>query len=87
MPEISRFLGIIIAMYYKDHKPPHFHAKYGEYKASFSIKELQLIEGHLPNRVISIVLEWAFLHRNELLENWNLLEKEAPLKKIEPLVQ
>lgn len=87
MPEISRFLGIIITMYYKDHRPPHFHAKYGEYKASFSINELQLLDGSLPARVISIILEWAFLHRNELLENWNLLEKEAPLKKIEPLVK
>lgn len=87
MPEISRFLGIIITMYYKDHRPPHFHAKYGEYKASFSINELQILEGNLPTRVISIVLEWAFLYRNELLENWKLLEQEAPLNKIEPLVK
>lgn len=87
MPEISRFLGIIITMYYKDHRPPHFHVKYGDYKASFSIKELQLTEGNLPNRVISLVLEWAFQHRQELLENWSLLEEEAPLKKIEPLVK
>ena len=74
-------------MYYKDHKPPHFHAKYGEHKAVFSINELNLLEGHLPGRVISLVLEWAFLHRTELLKNWELLEKEAPLNKIEPLVK
>lgn len=86
MPEISRFLGIIIAMYYKDHRPPHFHAKYGEYKATFSINELSLLEGSLPNRVVTLVLEWAFLHRAELLKNWELLEKEAPLNKINPLV-
>jgi hypothetical protein len=57
MPEISRFLGIIIAMYYKDHRPPHFHVKYGDYKASFSINELKITEGSLPPRVISLVLE------------------------------
>lgn len=87
MPEISRFLGIIIAMYYKDHQPPHFHAKYGEHKATFSIKELNLLEGYLPNRVVTLVIEWAFLHRAELLSNWELLEKEAPLNKIDPLVK
>ncbi|WP_042282190.1 DUF4160 domain-containing protein [Candidatus Protochlamydia sp. R18] len=87
MPEISRFLGIIITMYYKDHRPPHFHAKYGEYKACFSIHELELFEGSLPNQVITIILEWAFLHRHELLQNWKLLEQEAPLNKIEPLVK
>lgn len=87
MPEISRFLGIIITMYYKDHRPPHFHAKYGEHRASFSIKDLQLIQGSLPPRVISFVLEWAFLHRKELLENWVLLEREEPLNSIEPLVK
>lgn len=85
MPEISRFLGIIITMYYKDHRPPHFHAKYERHKASFSIRELQLTEGSLPPRVISLVLEWAFLHREELLKNWELLEKEEPLNRIEPL--
>lgn len=86
MPEISRFPGIIITRYYKDHRPPHFHAKYGEHKASFSIHELKLLEGYLPGRVISIILEWAFLHREELIKNWDLLEQEEPLNKIDPLV-
>lgn len=85
MPEISRFLGIIITMYYKDHRPPHFHAKYGEHKAAFSINELQILEGSLPPRVVSLILEWAFLRRKELIENWRLLEKEVPLNYIEPL--
>ncbi len=85
MPEISRFLGIVIAMYYADHSPPHFHALYGSYKAVFSIKELKLIEGKLPKRVISLVLEWAFLHREELLQDWELMIKQKPLKKIKPL--
>ncbi|MDD5773840.1 MAG: DUF4160 domain-containing protein [bacterium] len=86
MPEISRFLGIIISMYYNEHTPPHFHAKYGEFRASFSINELKLIEGDLPKRIISLVLEWAFLHREELLEDWELVERKDELKKIEPLV-
>jgi len=69
MPEISRFLGIVIAMYFKEHAPPHFHAKYEEQRAAFSIRDLTLIEGTLPSRVVSLVLEWAFQHRGELLEN------------------
>ena len=59
MPEICRFLGIIIAMYYRDHSPPHFHAKYGEFRASISIESLQILEGDLPSRVLSLVVEWA----------------------------
>ena len=86
MPEISRFLGIIIAMYHKEHPPPHFHAKYGGHTAVFSIRDLKIIEGSLPKRIISLVLEWAFEHRNELMENWNLAEEKKPLNKIEPLV-
>lgn len=86
MPEISRFLGIVIVMYYSDHEPPHFHAEYGSNKAIFSIKELKLIEGKLPKRVISLVLEWAFLHRDELMKDWELARKEMPLNKIKPLV-
>lgn len=85
MPEISRFLGIIIAMYHNDHAPPHFHVKYGDYKAVFSINDLKLIGGKLPPRVISLVLEWAFLHREELLQDWELAMEEKPLKKIKPL--
>lgn len=57
MPEISRFLGIVIAMYYREHQPPHFHAKYGEHTGVFSITDLKLIEGGLPNRIISLVLD------------------------------
>ncbi|RLC80845.1 MAG: DUF4160 domain-containing protein, partial [Chloroflexi bacterium] len=72
MPEISRFLGIVIAIYYRDHPPPHFHVKYGSYRGVFSIADLKLLEGHLPKRIISLVLEWAFEHRDELMENWEL---------------
>jgi len=86
MPEICRFLGIVIAMYYKEHHPPHFHAKYGEYRASFSIEELKIIEGNMPKRIISLVLEWAFEHRAELMENWERVKRKEQLKSIEPLV-
>ncbi|MFH1855713.1 MAG: DUF4160 domain-containing protein [Candidatus Omnitrophota bacterium] len=86
MPEICRFLGIVISMYYKEHAPPHFHAKYGEQRAAFSIDELKIIEGNLPKRIVSLVLEWAFEHRCELLEDWNFSQRHEELKKIEPLV-
>ena len=86
MPEISRFLGIVIAMYYKEHAPPHFHAKYGGQRGVFSIQDLRLIEGKLPHRVISLVLEWAFQHREELMQDWARAERKEDLQKIEPLV-
>lgn len=86
MPEISRFLGIVAAMYFKEHGPPHFHAKYGNQRAAFSIHDLRLIEGKLPPRVVSLILEWAFQHREELLENWRRAERREELTKIEPLV-
>ena len=86
MPEISRFFGIVIVMYYRDHPPPHFHAKYGGQTGVFSIADLKLIEGHLPRRVISLVLEWAFEHRDELTGDWELAMGHKPLRKIEPLV-
>jgi len=86
VPEISRFLGIVIVMYFKEHNPPHFHAKYGGQTGVFSIAELRLIEGQLPTRVISLVLEWAFQHRDELLDNWRLVQARQALRKIAPLV-
>lgn len=86
MPEICRFLGIVISMYYKEHAPPHFHAKYAEKRAAFSINDLTIIEGCLPKRIVSLVLEWAFDHRKELLEDWKLAQKHEALKKIKPLI-
>ncbi len=86
MPEISRFLGIVIAMYYKDHAPPHFHAKYGEFRVSISIENLAVLEGDLPGRVLALVMEWASLHKKELLEDWKRAIEKEPLMKIEPLV-
>lgn len=85
MPEISRFLGIVIAMFYRDHNPPHFHVRYNEYKAAISINELAIIDGSLPPKVLGLVIEWASIHKRELLEDWRLAEQFAELKPIEPL--
>jgi hypothetical protein len=85
MPEISRFFGIVISMYYKEHAPPHFHAKYAGQRAAFSIQDLQIIEGGLPRRAVSLVLEWAFQHREELTENWRRVEQREELLRIDPL--
>jgi hypothetical protein len=86
MPELSRFYGIIIYMFVKDHNPPHFHAKYGEYKGIFNIKTGLLIEGELPRRAIRLIEEWIEIHRKELMENWETAQSDSPeLKKIEPL--
>ena len=85
MPEISRFFGIIIAMYYDDHEPPHFHVRYGEDKAIISIDTLSILQGRLSPRAIGLVTEWAARHQHELREDWNLARQQAPLKKIQPL--
>lgn len=85
MPEISRFFGIVVAMYYKEHMPPHFHAKYAGQTAGFAVPDLRIIEGTLPRRAISLVLEWAFLHRDELIENWRRAERREEMLRIEPL--
>ena len=66
MPSISRFFGIVICMYWQDHVPPHFHAEYGEFEAQIDIETLEVLEGTLPRRVRTLVLEWAAEHRNEL---------------------
>lgn len=85
MPEISRFYGIIIAMYYNEHNPPHFHAKYGEFKAEIEIRTLQILKGEIPKRAKTLVLEWADEHREELIQDWELARQKSELKEIEPL--
>lgn len=85
MPEISRFFGIIIAMYYDDHQPPHFHVRYGDEKAIVSIDTLAMLAGRLTPRAMGLVTEWAARHQAELREDWNLARQQAPLKKIAPL--
>jgi hypothetical protein len=85
MPEISRFFGIIITMYYRDHQPPHFHVRYGEQKAIITIDTLSLLRGRLSPRVFGMVMEWASDHQDELRDNWQLARSQEPLNKIAPL--
>lgn len=86
MPEISRFLGIVIFMHFNEHNPPHFHVKYGNCRAIISIKDLRIIEGELPPRVLALAVEWASLHQKELMKNWNDILENGNYKKIKPLV-
>ena len=82
MPEITRFYGIVIKLFFGDHPPPHFHALYGEYVGLFDIQTLEMIEGDLPPRAKRLVLEWAALHGNELSGMWTAQEfwKLPPLE-------
>ncbi len=84
MPEISRFLGIVIGMFYSEHGVPHFHAVYGEHEVSIEI-DSRVVFGEFPPRALRLVLEWAELHRAELLENWELARQGQPLIRIAPL--
>ena len=84
MPELCRFLGIVVFMLFDDHSPPHFHAEYGEYKVSVEI-ETGIIEGRFPRRALGALMEWYALHKEELAEDWRLAAAHQPLKKISPL--
>jgi hypothetical protein len=84
MPEISRFYGIIIKIYFSEHNPPHFHAEYGEYKVVVDL-ENDVIKGFMPNRALKLLIEWTDLHKDELIENWQQCRNEKSPKKIEPL--
>ena len=86
MPELSRFLGIVIAMYFSDHNPPHFHVLYNEYDAEIEIKNLTVLNGKLPARVLGLAMEWAEIHKEELMDNWNLLQAGQKYNKIQPLI-
>jgi hypothetical protein len=85
MPEISRFFGMVIAMYYNDHAPPHFHVRYGRQRAVVGIEPPAILAGRLTPKARVLVLEWADLHQTELLANWELARQQAPLKRIDPL--
>jgi hypothetical protein len=85
MPTISIFYGILIRMFFNDHSPPHFHARYGEFEATVDINSVEVIQGQLPRRALNLVQEWAMIHREELLEDWRLCRENAPPKKVEPL--
>lgn len=85
MPEISRFFGIVIRIFYSDHAPPHFHAVYGSAEAQIGINPIRVLNGRLPRRALSMVLEWAALHQQELLMDWELAFQEFPPQPIDPL--
>ena len=85
MPEISRFLGIAIKMFFDDHNPPHFHAEYGGDLALIDIRNLSVFSGRLPPRVLGLVIEWATLHRPELLADCERARAQRQLEKIRPL--
>lgn len=85
MPEISRFFGLVIRMYYNDHAPPHFHAEYGEHEVLIDIRTLDVLGGSLPKRGMALVLEWAAAHRHELMQDWTRARESKPLRPIAPL--
>ena len=85
MPTISTFFGIVIRMYYGDHAPAHFHAFYQGHEALIAIETLELITGELPRRAQELVFDWAELHRQELVGNWQKAQDHLPLDNIEPL--
>lgn len=85
MPEISRFFGIIIAMYYNDHRPPHYHATYGEHQALIDVATGLMVAGKLPARAAALVEEWRKRYKPQLERNWALCEARMPLESIRPL--
>ncbi|CAN5156866.1 DUF4160 domain-containing protein [soil metagenome] len=84
MPVISRFLGIAIAIYYRDHAPPHFHALYGDFEITVSIRD-GIVNGEFPRRAQGLVLEWLEQHRAELVADWDRAQAGEALVPIAPL--
>lgn len=84
VPELSRFLGIIITMLYNDHSPPHFHAQYGDYKVTVEILS-GIVDGRFPKRALHSLMEWYEIYKDNLLDDWNLAARHEPLNKIPPL--
>jgi hypothetical protein len=85
MPELCRFFGIIIRMFFGDHQPAHFHATYGEHEALIEIETLAVYRGELPRRALALVLEWAESHRDELRRDWERAQAGETLAPIAPL--
>ena len=85
VPELARFYGIVVRMYFDEHPPAHFHAYYGEHDAAFRLDTLQVARGSLPSRALRLVVEWALAHEAELRENWRRVETGEPLMPIPPL--
>ena len=85
MPEISRFFGMVIAMYYNDHAPPHFHVRYGKQKAVIGIEPVVVLQGRLSPKARALIMEWGQAHQAELMADWELARQQAPLNRIDPL--
>lgn len=85
MPTISMFLGIIIRMYNNgEHNPPHFHAFYQGFEATFNL-DGEIVSGEMPKKQIKFISAWSEIHRDELSANWELAMSEEPLFRIDPL--
>ncbi|WP_066454970.1 DUF4160 domain-containing protein [Castellaniella caeni] len=82
MPTISMFDGILIQMFWDDHAPPHFHALYAGYEVLIDIRTMQVLQGEMPGRTLSLIQKWGRLHQAGLSENWKLCQSNQPLKKI-----
>ena len=85
MAEISRFFGMVVYMYFRDHPPPHFHVRNGRAAAQIRIAPAELLEGRLPPRLLVLAIEWTNLHQGELLRNWNRIGSDPAPHRIAPL--
>lgn len=84
MPELCRFLGIVIFMNFNEHNPPHFHAKYGDFEMIVEINS-GIVEGKFPKRALNLVMEWYEIHKDESMQNWELIRTTGDFNKIQPL--
>ena len=85
MPEIYRCLGIVVAMYYREHTLPHFHLRYAEHRASFALDPVRLLQAGLRPRAVGLVMEWAARHAEEPRDDWSRASRWEPLRRIAPL--
>ena len=85
MPEVSRFFGISVRMYFDDHNPAHFHAIYAGAEVEIGIDPMTVLRGRFPRRALGMVLEWTATHQRELLDNWERLHNDQSPHKIDPL--
>jgi len=86
MPEISLFYGIRITMNWNEHNPPHFHVEYVEYRATVLIQEGIIDRGYIPNKQLKLILAWNEIHKDELMQNWELSKKHQAMNSINPLI-
>ena len=86
MPTVSLFYGIKITMNWDEHNPPHFHVEYADFKATILIQDCIVDKGYLPNKQLKLALAWCEIHKDELMQNWELAKADQPLNVISPLV-